>query len=198
MRAALEQFSAHGFESSSMDDIAAGASVTKPIIYRHFHSKRSLYLELLDYVGASLTAAIQEATSNIESPHERLRAGVYAFFRFVSEHRSAYLILFDPRGQRDREFQEVLDRIQLRIASLVASRVTGVSDESYKIFISFALIGLAQGAARSFLIDSEKSGQASPIRKLAEERAYETAELLWSGMRNIPSQPGCDPALDGS
>ncbi|KJE76383.1 TetR/AcrR family transcriptional regulator [Ferrimicrobium acidiphilum] len=183
--AAIEQFALHGFDAASMDEIAAGASVTKPIIYRHFHSKRNLYLELLQEVGERLTSSIEVATATVEPPHDRLRAGVVAFFDFVQHHRSAYLLLFGGRGQRDDEFQHVVDDIQLRIAQLVASRVSGVEDETYRVFVSFALIGLTHGAARSYLLDIERHHSDRFRARLAAKRAAQTAELLWSGMRNL-------------
>ncbi|WP_298336433.1 TetR/AcrR family transcriptional regulator [Ferrimicrobium sp.] len=183
--AAIEQFAIHGFDAASMDEIAAGASVTKPIIYRHFHSKRSLYLELLREVGDRLTSAIATATATVEPPHERLRAGVDAFFQFVQHHRLAYLLIFDGRGQQDVEFQRVIDEIQLTIAELVASRVSGVEDDTYRAFVSFALIGLAQGAARSYLLDIDHHESERFRARLATKRAAQTTELLWSGMRNL-------------
>lgn len=183
--AAIEQFAIHGFDAASMDDIAAGASVTKPIIYRHFHSKRNLYLELLREVGDRLTSSIEVATASVEPPHDRLVAGVEAFFHFVQLQPSGYLLLFGGRGQQDEEFQRVLDDIQLKIAQLVASRVSGVEDETYRVFVSFALIGLAHGAARSYLIDIDRHHGDRFRARLASKRAAQTAELLWSGMRNL-------------
>jgi len=185
MAAAIEQFADHGFDAASMEEIATGASVTKPIIYRHFSSKRSLYLELLREVGEQLTHDIETATAAVDPPHDRLRAGVVAFFDFVQHHRSAYLLLFGGRGQQDDQFQQVIDDIQLRIAELVASRVSGVEDDTYRAFVSFALIGLAHGAARSYLLDIERNPSERFRVRLAAKRAAQTTELLWSGMRNL-------------
>src|SRR5689334_10531993 len=61
---ALDRFAAGGFERTSMDDIASGAGVTKPVLYQHFASKRALYLELLDDVGSRLLETIAEATAH--------------------------------------------------------------------------------------------------------------------------------------
>jgi AcrR family transcriptional regulator len=45
--AAAERFAARGYDATSLDEIAAEAGVTKPILYRHFGSKQDLYLALL-------------------------------------------------------------------------------------------------------------------------------------------------------
>jgi len=35
-------FAERGFHTTSMDDIAVGAGVTKPVLYQHFPSKREI------------------------------------------------------------------------------------------------------------------------------------------------------------
>ena len=53
---ACELFANSGFHETSMDEIAEGAGVTKPVLYQHFPSKRALYAELLDDTGRRLAA----------------------------------------------------------------------------------------------------------------------------------------------
>src|SRR5258708_30236211 len=45
--AASELFAQRGYDHVSLDELAARVGVTKPILYRHFASKKDLYLELL-------------------------------------------------------------------------------------------------------------------------------------------------------
>ena len=71
---ALDRFGAQGYHDTSMEEIADGAGVTKPVLYQHFPSKRELYLELLETVGASLTAAVTSSASE-STPHQQLLAG---------------------------------------------------------------------------------------------------------------------------
>ena len=40
-------FAGRGYDGSTLDEIAAATGITKPILYRHFRSKRDLYLALL-------------------------------------------------------------------------------------------------------------------------------------------------------
>ena len=53
---ALELFAQRGYRSTTMDDIAEAAGVTKPLLYQHFSSKRALYLELVDSIAQELLA----------------------------------------------------------------------------------------------------------------------------------------------
>lgn len=47
LRAAGELFGEHGYAQVSMDEVAAGAGVTKPTVYAHFGSKEALFETLI-------------------------------------------------------------------------------------------------------------------------------------------------------
>ena len=61
---ARELFGRRGFEATSIEEIAAHAEVSKPVVYEHFGGKEGLYAvvvdrevrALLDQVAAALTA----------------------------------------------------------------------------------------------------------------------------------------------
>ena len=48
LESAGRQFGERGYAHTSLDEIAAAAGVTKPILYRHFESKKACYLALLE------------------------------------------------------------------------------------------------------------------------------------------------------
>ncbi|MGE3326101.1 MAG: TetR/AcrR family transcriptional regulator, partial [Acidimicrobiia bacterium] len=62
LRVALTMFSSKGFHSTSMNDVAEAAGVTKPVLYQHFASKRQLFKELLADEGDRLRNAIATET----------------------------------------------------------------------------------------------------------------------------------------
>ena len=51
---ATRVFTEKGYQATSMDDIAAAAGVTKPVLYQHFDSKESLYPEVLDIIAEAM------------------------------------------------------------------------------------------------------------------------------------------------
>src|SRR5919198_1904523 len=73
VEAAGRLFGERGYDGARLDDVAAAAGVTKPVLYRHFDSKRDLYLALLarhrDDLGTFADAVPDEG-----SERERLRA----------------------------------------------------------------------------------------------------------------------------
>jgi len=64
LNAALEVFTAAGYHSAAMDEIADRANVSKPVLYQHFPSKLDLYLAVLDLHIDSLVYEIQKAISS--------------------------------------------------------------------------------------------------------------------------------------
>ncbi|MET0810031.1 MAG: helix-turn-helix domain-containing protein, partial [Thermoleophilaceae bacterium] len=58
--AAGRLFAAHGYAGTRMEDVAAAAHVTKPMVYRHFASKKDLYIALLARHEKDLPGFIEE------------------------------------------------------------------------------------------------------------------------------------------
>lgn len=48
LEAAVELFPKHGFEKTTMDDIAELAGVTKQTVYSHFKNKEQLFIQMID------------------------------------------------------------------------------------------------------------------------------------------------------
>src|SRR2546425_4182355 len=98
--AALEVFAARGFYGTSMDELAETAGVTKPVFYKHFGSKRSLYLELLEDVGRRLIDEITKVTASASGPRQQVEVGFEAYFRFVADNEHAFRLLFGGSPRR--------------------------------------------------------------------------------------------------
>jgi AcrR family transcriptional regulator len=101
--AAARLFAEHGYAATRLDDVAAAANVTKPVLYRHFDSKQALYLALLAKHRALLPRFVEPSTT--EEPFlERLPALLDAWFAYVHEQPYAWHLIFrDATG--DEEIQ---------------------------------------------------------------------------------------------
>jgi AcrR family transcriptional regulator len=95
--AALEVFGRRAYDDVSLDEVAARAGVTKPILYRHFASKEELYVTLLDEQAHAMEQrGWAAAGGGAPSPAEVVRLIVDSLF----EHLAAY-----PFGIRTLEFE---------------------------------------------------------------------------------------------
>ncbi|WP_370262224.1 TetR/AcrR family transcriptional regulator [Limnobacter sp.] len=87
-------FSKRGFHSTSMEEIAEGAGVTKPLLYRYFGSKDALYLATITQVGNHLMSGLTILMAN-PNPKERLKLIMLSFLTFVDRHREGWSVLYN-------------------------------------------------------------------------------------------------------
>jgi AcrR family transcriptional regulator len=97
VEAAGRAFGERGFEATRLDDIAAGAGVTKPILYRHFDSKQALYLALLERHRDDLET-FAGAIPDAGTAQERLRAVLALWLDYVEAHSYGWKMLFRDTG----------------------------------------------------------------------------------------------------
>lgn len=97
VEAAGRLFGERGYDGTRLDAIAAAAGVTKPVLYRHFADKRSLYLALLERHRADLGSFAGAIPP--EGPLEaRLRAVLEVWLDYVQGHDYAWRMLFRDTG----------------------------------------------------------------------------------------------------
>jgi len=174
---ALAEFAERGYSGVSMDRVAVAAGVTKPVLYQHFRSKRALYLELVDDVSDRLEGAVTKATADAASPREQVEAGFRVYFRFVSEHRDAYRLLFTADSRRDRDLTEAGLRVEETFARAIAALidVEGLSEDD-RLLLARGIVGMAEVTSRRSL----GSGTSD-----ADALAHRVANLAWAGLRGI-------------
>jgi AcrR family transcriptional regulator len=95
--AAGQLFGELGYEATRLDQIAAAAGVTKPIVYRHFDSKRDLYLALLDRHRDDLAGFVSSIPAE-GSTEERLRTVLEVWLDYVQARSYAWQMLFRDTG----------------------------------------------------------------------------------------------------
>ena len=62
-----------GFHRASMDEIAAAAGISKPMLYNYFGSKEGLYAAYIERAGSELVQIIVDAGDPEAAPEERRR-----------------------------------------------------------------------------------------------------------------------------
>ena len=73
-------FSTGSYRGTTTAEIARRAGVTEPILYRHFASKRDLYLAVLEESWSRLRALWQQAVADEPDPRFRVAAMGQAYF----------------------------------------------------------------------------------------------------------------------
>jgi AcrR family transcriptional regulator len=122
--AAGELFGERGYAGIRLDEIAAAANVTKPVLYRHFDSKKALYLALLAAHAEKLPRFVDPAVTD-EPLVERLPAILDGWFAYVEVHPYAWKMIFrDTTGDGDVQAfrQAVQDRARAVLVDLLRAQ----------------------------------------------------------------------------
>ena len=64
VKAAIDVFTTGSYRGTTTAEIARGAGVSEPILYRHFASKRDIYLAALDHVWSQMREGWREALAD--------------------------------------------------------------------------------------------------------------------------------------
>jgi AcrR family transcriptional regulator len=194
---ALQLFAERGYRSTTMDDLAEAAGVTKPLVYQHFSSKRALYLELVDTVAEELVTRIGDAAALAEGPRQQVEMGFAAYFNLVVTHESAFRLLYG-RTEGDAELGEALRRVEDTIATAIEHLITAGLDPEHRRFLAYAVVGMAEGASRRWIAtrngrtstafggtDGPDADGDSDAEAEAARLAGRLADLAWAGLRSV-------------
>jgi AcrR family transcriptional regulator len=149
-------FAHAGYESASMDEIAAQAGISKPMLYAYFGSKEGLYLAYIERAGGQLLERLVGASSLDPRPAALLRARITEFLSFVDEHADGWKVLFREVGST-RPFAErvaeMRERIAWAIREMIEDDATSCSGypPSAADAIAHALVGAGESLANWWL-----------------------------------------------
>jgi AcrR family transcriptional regulator len=183
---ALDRFAANGFHDTSMEEIAEAAGVTKPVLYQHFGSKRTLYLELLETVGQELLQEVRASAAAETHPYQRVLGGFRAYFRFVCERTTGFQLLFGRGARQSDEFADAVRSLEASVAATIAAFIDADIDDDHRDLLGHAIVGLAEVTGRLWVSRHEAGDHPTLDRAEAEVLAVRLADLAWAGLRGLP------------
>jgi AcrR family transcriptional regulator len=85
LSAARKLFTARGYDTTSIDEIAGAARVTSGALYHHFRSKREIMRAVFEMLESELKERVSEAAKDAQSATEALRLTLRALFKACLE-----------------------------------------------------------------------------------------------------------------
>ena len=175
-------FAKHGYEATSVEEIAKRAKVSKPIIYEHFGGKEGLYAVVvdreMDYVVRRIAEAIGEG-----APRERIERAAIAFLSYVKDHPDGFAVISQdsPMTSSRGRLSSLLNDLAERIGDLFAEtfKDAGYDTKSAPIY-AHALVGMVTFVGKWWM-DNRKSS--------VEDVASHVGALAWMGLRHLPKRP---------
>lgn len=189
---ARELFAERGFEGTSVEEIAARAGVSKPVVYEHFGGKEGAYAVVVDRETERLHSAIRDALSTPGAgARELLERGAMALLCYIEERPDGFRILSrdplrDPHvaptpGRPAGSFASILSDIAVQVEDLLAAEFVRTGhDTQFVGLYSQALVGLVAQTGQLWLDNRE------PSRVVV---ARHLINLAWNGMAHLKTDP---------
>lgn len=122
---AEQLFVARGYAATSMDDVAAGAGVTKPIVYELVGSKHEVFEACMERAADALASRVADAVVSAgEGDATRLRAGALAWFEFIGERRGLWDALL---ASDDAPASAAIEAVRARQDDFVAAQLAATA-----------------------------------------------------------------------
>ncbi len=92
-----------GYQATTTEKIAGAAGVSEPVLYRHFESKKALFLEVLREIREATITRWHAETSSVTDPLAKLHAIADMYLGTTREHAVEFRIMHRTLVETDDE-----------------------------------------------------------------------------------------------
>ena len=175
-------FAEKGYDGTSIEEIAARANVSKPVVYEHFGGKEGLYAVVVDREMSDLLDRLTRALSS-GHPRELAEQAALALLTYIEEETDGFRILSrdSTAAGTTGAFSSLLNDIANQ-AEFVLVREFGQRGISTKhaAMYSQMLVGMV-ALTGTWWLEERK-----PKR---EEVAAHLVNLAWNGLAHLEAKP---------
>jgi TetR/AcrR family transcriptional regulator len=100
---AKQLFVTLGYHATTTEKIAAAAGITEPVLYRHFESKKALFLEVLEEIRTATLRRWHAETANLTDPLAKLHAIADMYLGTTRVHALEFRIMHRTLVETDDE-----------------------------------------------------------------------------------------------
>lgn len=180
-------FAENGYDAATVEEIAAAANVSKPVVYEHFGGKEGLYAVVCDrelaYLGAEITESLQG-----EGSRRRIERAVMALLRYVEERTDGFRILVrESSTVGGSSYSTLLNDATVSVTYILEEEFVarGFDPITTSVYAQ-ALVGMVSGTAQWWL------DVRTPPK---EEVAAHIVNLCFNGLSHLDPAPALEPGV---
>ena len=168
----------------SVEEIAAHAKVSKPIVYEHFGGKEGLYAVIVDREMRALTSVLEAALDDpTVNPRQIVERTALALLTYIEENAEGFQVLVrdSPSTDPSGSFSSLLGDIAVRVEDILSETfkrqklsVKGVP------YYAQMLVGMTVFTGQ-YWADRPKVSK--------EQLAAYIVDLAWHGLSRLDSKP---------
>jgi AcrR family transcriptional regulator len=175
-------FAERGLDGTSIEEIAAQAGVSKPVVYEHFGGKEGLYAVVVD---REVERFLNMATRLLEGEDNMAKFEMAAvqLLRYIQENSDGFRILVrdsnptSGSGTFASLISDIASQVEYILGDVLAARGY---DPGLAPVYGQMLVGMVASAGQWWL-DARKPG--------LEEMAAHLVNLAWNGLRELDPAP---------
>ncbi len=175
-------FADKGFEATSVEEIAANAGVSKPVVYEHFGGKEGLYAVIVD---REMRILLDKVASALTAGHARelLEQAALALLDYIEQDTDGFRILVrdSPVATATGTFASLIGDIASQVEHLLAAefKARGYDTKSAPMY-SQMLVGMVALTGQWWL----------DVRKpKKDDVAAHLVNLAWNGLKDLDRKP---------
>ena len=176
-------FAEKGFEGTSVEEIAARASVSKPVVYEHFGGKEGIYAVVVDREIEMLTRALTDALELGGHPKAVLERTALALLTYIESNTDGFRILVrdSPVAQATGTFSSLIGDVATQVEHLLGEQFKRQNlDPKTAPIYARMLVGMVALTGQHWL------DTRSPAKT---DVAAHLVNLAWNGLSGLERKP---------
>ena len=175
-------FAQKGYEATSVEEIAARAEVSKPVVYEHFGGKEGLYAVVVDREVRALLDGVTGALTAGRA-HELVEQAALALLDYIENNSDGFRILVrdSPVGSSTGSFISILSDVATRVEHILAEEFKrrGLEPKNAPMYAQM-LVGMVALTGQWWL-DARKPKKPDVAAHLVN--------LAWNGLSGLEAKP---------
>jgi AcrR family transcriptional regulator len=181
---ARELFGGRGYEATSIEEVAAHADVSKPVVYGHFGGKEGLYAAVVDGEMQQLLDRFQFALSSGGQPRELLERAALVLLDYIEDDTDGFRVLTRdaPLTSGTGTFSSLIGEVARRVEHILGQQFgdRGYDPQLAQLY-SQALVGMVALVGQWWL------ETRTPDKR---EVAAHLVNLAYNGLAHLDPTPG--------
>jgi AcrR family transcriptional regulator len=187
--AALDAFARHGPEVD-MDQVAAVAGVSKPVLYRYFADKAELWLAAGEYVAQLVVEEVSPAVAQVREERALIAATVDAYLGAIETRPELYRFLMHHSGLSGGHnlVAKASGRVAVELSRVIGDRLRAMGlDSGPAEPWAYGLVGFVTAVGDWWL----ERGRPMTRAALTDY----VATLMWQGFDGVRASADLPPDL---
>ena len=175
-------FAERGFDGVSVEEIAARAAVSKPVVYEHFGGKEGLYAVVVDREVQELLGTMRVALT-ATSQRMLLEQATFALLDYVEASSDGFRILVrdNPPGSGTGTYVSIISDTVTRVEGILGDQFAARGfDPKVAPLYAQMLVGMVSTVGQWWL-DARTPGK--------DVVAAHLVNLAWNGLANLEQDP---------